>query len=279
MSTTCRAVWITPQVGWLDLPGGRFSPDASSSAALAHHGYVAWDSGITAWLPTQPQDISPDGATYVPNRGSAADIQIADARTGAVLRDIPAGDYSYILAYTATGIYAESSGGYYSVAGLWNIDPSTGTVTQLQSSSVRVQWAIVDNHVAWGISGAGTDMPTVERLDLSTGAMTEVYRESVALNLVVSGFVGSRVLVLRRDGKGLLSAFVLGQDGSTVPVAVPQTLYHADVGEGYGILQDGPAILFSGLGYGLAAYDPGHGLQVLTDAPQGMWLLGRCIAQ
>jgi len=155
-----------PPVGWLSLPSGQFSPDSSAKAGMSQSGYVAWDSGLGKWLPTQPWMISPDGAYYIPQ--DTANIQVDDARTGTVLRTVPPGDYNFVFAYTASAIYAEHTG-MNSIPGLWRIDPTTGSVTQLQTSSDSVDWALVDVNGAWGTHTTADNVTTIKRLDFSRG--------------------------------------------------------------------------------------------------------------
>ena len=219
--------------------------------------------------------ISPDGASYVSQ--DTATIEIGDARTGTVLRSIPPGNYDSVIAYTATGIYAYHTGEQV-IPGLWKIDPSTGRVTQLQSSSTPVNWSLVDDNVAWGTYTTPDNVTAVMRLDLSTGVMTNIYQPAGQHDAAVVGLVGSGVMVVVESfgNAGLVSAIVVNDDGSTAPVAVPGTLLDKTFTHR---LQDGSAIIFSGLGYGVAAYDPDHGLQLLIDTPQDMFLLGRCRPQ
>jgi hypothetical protein len=261
------------QVGWLTLPGGQFSPDSASQAGMSPSGYIAWDSGAAKWLPTQPWMISPDGSIYIPQDRTS--LQIADARTGSVLRTVAPGNYNLVFAYTASGIYAEHIG-MNTIPGLWRIDPSTGSVTQLQASADPVYWALVDANGAWGTQSTADNVTTIKRLDFSTGAITDINQPPGQDSVALVGFVGSGVLVTLASGNsGMVSAMVLNPDGSTRSVDIPPEL----LGKSFsplGDLQDGQFIFLSGLGFGLAAYDQDRGFQVLTDGPQDISLLGKC---
>jgi hypothetical protein len=236
-------------------------------------GYVAWDAGAGRWLPTQPWMISPDGSNYIPH--DTVHIQIADARTGTVLRTVLPGDYNFVFAYTASGIYAEHTG-MNSIPGLWRIDPSTGSVTQLQASADLVDWALVDANGAWGTQTTADNFTTIKRLDFSTDVITDIDQPPGQDSVALVGSVGSGVLVSFAGGNsGMVSAMVVNPDGSTRSVDVPAALLGKSFSQ-LGHLQDGPFVFFSGLGFGLAAYDQDHGFHVLADAPQDMTLLGKC---
>jgi hypothetical protein len=84
-----------------------------------------------------------------------------------------------------------------------------------------------------------------------------------------------------------LSVVVIQQDGSVAPVDVPTSMHWGALGMA---VQDGPALIFSASWstawpplpdthrWGLAAYDPDHGLQLLMEnTPADMYLLGRCM--
>ncbi len=240
---------------------------------MSRSGYVAWDSGVGKWLPTQPSMISPDGANYIAQ--DAANIQIADARTGSVLRTVLPGDYNFVFAYTASAIYAEHTG-MNTIPGLWRIDPSTGSVTQLQTSSDSVEWAIVDVNGAWGTHTTADNVTTIKRLDFSTGAITDISQPPVQDSVALVGSVGAGVLVaLAGSNFGIVAALVVNPDGSTVTVDVPAALLGKPLSP-LGHFQDGPVVFFSGVGFGLAAYEQDHGFRILADAPQDMFLLGKC---
>jgi hypothetical protein len=257
----------------LEVPAGRFSSDATATAATSKDGYVAWDSPLGKWLPTEPVMISPDGSRYIPED---APNQIADARTWATVASFPAGDYNRVIGWTAAGIYLTHIGKGF-LPGLWRIDPSSGAVTNLTPTS-QVIWEIVDEDSAWGFEWSPTNMRIIDRLDLSTGSIRHLYSESTVNEFPdASAFVGTGVLVLvsGAESSAIDSAFVLDQVGSTVAVTVPTQL-SSPFNSVMDTLQDGQAALFSGQ-FGVAAYDPSHGLQLLFESPQIIRLLGDCI--
>jgi len=275
-----------PSVGWLDFPAGKFASDPTSTVAMSKYGYVAWDSALGQWLPTRPGMISPDGTRYIPED---APNQIVDSHTGAVLVTFPSGNYNWVIGWTSAGIYETHSGKDF-LPGLWRIDPSSGTVTNL-TPTAEVIWEIVDNDAVWGFEWSPTNVRIIDRLDLATASIKHVYTAPTVNDIPDAvAFVGSGVLVLSGDESGVASTYVLGQDGSTSPIALPSQMLAP--GESIRTVQDGPATLFYGqLTGGLpgappahdwwAAYDPSYGMQVLFESPQPqgdlLFLLGDCV--
>jgi hypothetical protein len=276
-----------PPAGWLEVPKGTFSLD-QSSRELANATIVAWDAGVGRWVPTDPSYISPDGATYL-----AADRgDIVDARTGAIVRHLsgPTQVANFAIGYTATAIYFVHRG-IDPVPGLWKADISSGSLTQV--SAATGDWNLADDTAAWGVDTSANNIRTLRRLDLSTGVVTDVYTAAQnSREMLVAGFAGSGALVVTDDGRQSLVVLVAHQDGSVANVDIPTMLLHGGLGPPNGIVQDGPAVLLvavypldwpqppAGLhGWGLAAYDPDHGLQlVATNTLQDMILLGRCMS-
>jgi hypothetical protein len=239
-----------PQAGWLSIPGGEFSADPAASAAESPNGDLAWDSGIGNWLPTNPSMISPDGATYIPE--GTANIEIADARTGTVIRSIPPGPVvsptsTYaVTAWTAAGVYI-IGGGKNPVDGLWLVDPSAGRVTEVAGSAIPVPWTLVDGSAAWAARINSDNSTSFLRLDLSTGRVRSVYRTAANHWAIPVGFVGSGVFVLVSDGRFVISAVVVGADGTLATVALPTG----------------------------AAYDPVDRARIIAGRNDA-WLLGTC---
>jgi hypothetical protein len=283
---------VDPWAGWLDVPAGTYAPDPSSN--LAGAATLAWDAGVGKWLATEPSYLSPDGLDYVaegagPSVATAArvpGIEIVDARTGDIVHRTSAGVANRVVGYTRSAVYL-ISGGKYPQPGLWRIDTASGQLTQ--ASSAKGDWEVVDDTAAWGTSITPENIVTVKRLDLSTGVVSDVYKPADS-TVVVEGFAGSGVLVAMwsiGSNRGL-SVVVIHQDGSVVPVDVPAAMRYGSLDKA---VQDGPALIFSASWstswpslpdnhrVGIAAYDPEHGLQLLmTNTPQDIYLLGRCMS-
>ncbi len=291
---TCRLPVIFPhppgdtRAGWLDVPAGTYSPDPSSNLAGAT--VLAWDAGVGKWVPTEPKNISPDGMTYVAE--NVPSIEIVNARTGAITLNVPFpnGSSLYVIGYTPSTIYF-ASGGKNPAPGVWKLDTTSGSLTQV--SKADGIWDLADDAAVWG---TGFGSVTVRRLDLATGVVTDVHRfgDPGYVEVGIAGLAGSGVLVISSNagygGTELSSVVVVHPDGSVAAVDVPLALQHAALA--WGSFQDGPTVLFkayypldwpeppAGLhAWGLAAFDPDHGLQLLMkNTPPDMYFLGRCIS-
>jgi hypothetical protein len=284
---------VDPWAGWLDVPAGTYSPDPSSN--LAGAAMLAWDAGVGKWVPTEPNNISPDGLDYVaenagPSVATAArapGIEIVDARTGDIVQRTSTGVLGLrVVGYTRSAVYLSSTG-KFPQPGLWKVDTASGKLTQL--SSAKGDWKVADDTAAWGTSTTPDNIVTVKRLDLSTGVVTDVYKPAYS-TVLVAGFAGSGVLVTMwspATNRGL-SVVVIHQDGSVASVDVPAEMHYGGLDKA---VQDGPAVVFSAgwsTGWpplpdthrtGLAAYDPDHGLQLLmTNTSPDIFLLGRCMS-
>ncbi len=236
---------------------------------MTEDGYVAWDSPLGRWLPTEPNRISPDGADYM----TEDSLEIVDAAGGAVLHRIQAGAYNHLLGHTETAIYLSHTG-MYDVPGIWKIDTSTGAVTLLKSSRIPlVGWSIADDHAAWGTLSDADNNTKIVRFDLASGSFADLYHvPGREYRTAIDGLTGSGVLLSLSDGSGLRRMLVISRDGSTAEVAVPASLLGTFVAS-QNVAVDG-AVLFTG--HGVAAYDSVHGLQVIVDTPDNLYFLGGC---
>ncbi len=128
------------------------------------------------------------------------------------------------MGYTRSAVYLVSRG-KLPQPGLWKVDTASGKLTQV--SSAKNEWEVADDTAAWGTSTTPDNIVTVKRLDLSTGAVTDVYKPADS-TVIVAGFAGSGVLVTTwspGSNRGL-SVVVIHQDGSVVPVDVPAAMHY-----------------------------------------------------
>jgi hypothetical protein len=274
--------------GWLEVPDGRYTPDPTTiPVAEKAYGTMAWDPAVGQWVPTYPTWISPDGTKYVAVNRS--DIEIVDARTGATIHRIsttPNGPND-VIGYTSSAIYMDARG-KQPPPGLWKVDTTSWTLKQI--SSAARDWHMANDTAAWAYGDL-----TVSRLDISTGVVTDLYKDRSGRysRVELAGFAGSGVLlILSNDGMSGMevgSVVVLHRDGSADPVDVPPALQHADLGGGF---QDGPTVLLSASyplnwpalpaaphAVGLAAYDAEHGLQlVMGNLQSDTSPLGPCMS-
>lgn len=171
--------------GFLDLPSGSFTPVAGSDKSYA--------ASAGVWLPVQPQAISPDQLSYVEARiqqSSATPptgrLYLIDVRSRAerLLFTAPAGQMTYVLAYTSAGVFVEtlSSTGPGGTADLELIDPVTAIhravpVAQPEINAIEVVWLKIDADAAWGMLVTNAQQPTFKlmKLSLTDGSVVDWY--------------------------------------------------------------------------------------------------------
>jgi hypothetical protein len=270
---SCRLPILVPYTagevpgGWLSLPTGTFSRDPTS-AGVEPSNIIAWDQAISRWVPVQTSNVSPDGSAYLTDNGG--DFRIIDARSGATLHETRSPDHIFpnkVIAYRSDAIYLTAQG-MNPPPGVWKIDTSTGTLTQV--SAAPGYWETADANYAWGNDG----WATVRVVNLSTGVSRAVYKSSHR-TVQVAGLTSAGALVFEADTSGPFATSVVALDGTAQPVKVPDALQGKYFNEYF---QNGPEVLVSGHGFGLAAYDPAHGLQVLTTTPDNFEFKGPCVA-
>ena len=272
------------KLGWLDVPGGTFTPDPASVGHISPDSFIAaWDPAIASWVPTDPKSISPDGTRYVATNTSLK-IDIIDAKSGSTIAAIPPHyqsgpprppglDYQgvfVVLGFTPTAIFLVQAG-KNPQPGLWKIDASSWALSQVTSKGPGLGWALVDGSVVWGTRASATGYDGIDRLDTSTGVVQEV-RAPGQTDWGIAGLAGSGVLVVSDDP--FLSAEVVNVDGSSHPVDIPPALSSA--GLLTDTLQDGPDILFATT-VGLVAYDQNFGFQLLVSRSDLYEIRGRCV--
>lgn len=252
--------------GWLEVPSGRFGRDPSSLGVNSSN-IIAWDQAVKHWVPVEPSNVSPDGAAYLTDDGG--DFRIIDARTGATLHETQTHQTfpNRVVAYTPSAIYLRAEG-MNPPPGLWKLDAASGALSQV--STAPGYWETADGKYAWGTD----ESATVRILDISAGISRDIYKSS-RRTVQVAGLTTAGALVVESDTSGPFATSVVTVDGSVQPVSVPAALQGTYFN---GYFQDGPTVLLSGHGFGLAAYDPDHGLQVLTTSPDNFEILGRCVA-
>lgn len=260
-------------VGWLDVPGGTFTPDRTSVGHInPNDGSIAWDPAISGWVPTDPESISPDGTRYIAPDTSVA-IDIVDARSGSTISAISPHYQSnlgvfFVIGYTPTAIFLVQRG-KNPPPGVWKIDTSTWALSKVTSRGAT--WTLVNGSTVWGTFDGATGYGGIERLNTSTGVVQEVRSPyETRFDLAIAGLAGSGVLMVSLPS--LQSAEVVNSDGSRQPVEIPPAMNGSDLGFSF---QDGPDILFAA-SIGLVAYDPKLGFQPLVPRSDMFRILGTC---
>ena len=175
--------------GFFDFKTGTYTAAADSNTS-----YVA---SARAWLPVQPQAISPDGTSYVVTKSPsvsstppASSLYLVDVRTKAqkLLFTAPDGDGAYVIAYTSDGVYVDTLPNQPTngrqASDLLLIDPVSGSHHSVpggkpKTGVYQLAWMTISGGAAWGMALTfpnGQSQPyvvTLERLDIQTGAVAD----------------------------------------------------------------------------------------------------------
>jgi hypothetical protein len=171
-----------------DPAGGMQSAGASSARintvakpTLPGYGGLSYDSPAKRWVPTSQWLVSPDGSSYVysePTEQPAGvhtptRIHVVTVLTGADRVVYSRGATDYPIEFGLAGIYLVTGRWEASSVGLRLLDPLTGAIRVL---AITGEWSVISAGAAWGIDadlgGIGNDPHRIDRLDLTTGAVT-----------------------------------------------------------------------------------------------------------
>ena len=169
---------------------------------------AVYDRTAGRWVPGV---VSPDGSRYAySDFGKGASIvHVVDVATG---RDRALGissDSWIVLAFAADGIYLHKGFAEHIGAGLWMVNPDTGSLSTVFTDSTVVA---VTGQTAWIRAtntsdplpqppGQGPGFNELQSRDLKTSAITTwLYRSGTSLYLVYAA--GSSLLVYGYDGSG-----------------------------------------------------------------------------
>jgi hypothetical protein len=178
-----------------------------------------YDRAFSKWLPASRETVSPDGAHYAyVEIGTNSDfyVRVVDVATGK--------DHAFHELTSTTGVNPQTSvlnyanEGVYLVqgfeqlgAGLWLVNPTTGSVRQISSTlkpvavTPGVVWAQVLNPadpkpIVTG-SSAGTLPNEIDRFDLATGNQTVwLYRPGTGLGIIGFDIGGHPVITSFHSG-------------------------------------------------------------------------------
>jgi hypothetical protein len=190
--------------GFLKLPDGTFRADPTGSLNQTASGQYfvgaspalpgtfftpqrSWDAAATRWVPVQPEQVSPDGMSYVYQAGPEIHLVTVATGTDQVIYRQPSGFPPInwagprLLNFVAGGVYFSvnatyggQGGSVISVpadqVGVWRIDPAGGPAIRVVNVSVdgliapdaTALWAIADDN-------ASSPTATLMRYDLQSG--------------------------------------------------------------------------------------------------------------
>ena len=292
-----------PVSGFAGAPGGVVSFPAASyapevpenlpSVTLLPDLGDSYDQPLRRWLPVRREQVAPDGSAYAyvnfPNRSdgppNSDGVHVIDAASGQQRLLVPNRPQPalpwFITAYDSGGIYLSGryswSGGHQESvpAGLWLLDPKTGSVQTLTESE---SWLYVGGGAAWGITaplrntrhGAGSKLL---RLDLRTGSIEVWLTKDIDYELVGVDASGHPLVELNSETALRVveqpQLWLMSARDQVIPLAqspryeLPQLL-----GEGTA-LEDSHGIWITGVDADLWLYRPRSGLQLLYRFADG----------
>ena len=161
-----------------DPDGHPMLPDGEDPADVSY----TW--ALTKWLPVRQEWVAPDGMRYAYSDRLGA-LHVVDARISQD-RLVNGSKVWSVIAFRPEGVYAAVRGGSTAAAGLWRIDPNSGTVRQLQADGA---WRYVSPGAAWALTTTPPSVPppfwytpqfgpfgnTLVRLDLATNQQATLY--------------------------------------------------------------------------------------------------------
>jgi hypothetical protein len=275
MPVTSPASGSEPPGGWVTFPGGTFVRDPASLPIRLGTHVPSYDRAIEAWVPVEPPNVAPDGASYVLYENG---FNLVDARTGnrrLILSQVgpTQGSEWQVVQYASEGIYlwTGNAGMAPTVPGLWLLDPQTGRVRLIDGSHY---WGIVADGAAWALDEAGTraSASKVYRLDLRTGSVS-VLHESKTLIRLLSATPDSAMLIDYGDVGSPRLALLAGP-GLFVPVELPPAfppIYSARLAP-----QGVWLAVYGELWSGIALYVKGEGVTIMARSAFALEAAGAC---
>jgi hypothetical protein len=272
-----------------DARGGMQSAGTSSARintvakpALPGYGGVSYDSlsydsAAGRWVPTPHRLVSPDGSAYVyaePTEepagvGTPTRIHVVSVATGTDRVVYSGGATDYPIEFGAEGIYIVTARWEASSVGLRLLDQRTGFIRVL---AIAGEWRVISAGAAWGIDadlgGIGNGPHRVDRLDLTTGAVTTWYEVAGDRWVSPAGLDVHGALIIATSTSGTTDTPYV-EDFYRLP-AMSQTVHLFTAGPDKaldGFMADSHGLWFgSAYAYGgLWLYTDGTGLRLVAD--------------
>ena len=277
----CRLPISTPDgQGAFIAVGGSGAVTFIPQAAGVHY----YDRAFSKWLPASREAVSPDGAHYAyAEIGTNSDfiVHVVDVATGKdhafheLTSTTGVNFQTSVLSYTNEGVYLVQ--GFEQLgAGLWLVNPTTGSVRQISSTlkpvavAPGVVWAQVlnpadPNPIVTG-SSAGTLPNEIDRFDLASGNQTLwLYRPGTGVGIIGFDLGGHPVIssihqFRENDDPEAEVVIALGPDSN-------RSIYKGSLAKTLaGGIADAHGIWF-GSGQGIYLYSQADGLQKITNQP------------
>jgi len=267
-----------PPGGWITFPGGDFARDPASLPGRLSAHVPSYDRPFSRWVPVEYQNVAPDGASYILHNDVSLpnnDFYLVDVKTGTRKFALsgngpPQAQASWtVIEYAQEGVYLWSTG-IATVPGLWLLDLTTGTVRLVDGSHY---WAAVADGAAWALEppfGGIADTYRLYRLDLRSGAVTTWYEGSTPMRLLAPTPDGDVLVSYGDYGSGRLE--LVPSPNQLLPLDVPSDfpqIYEAFLAE--------PGVWLPFPLNGLALYERGHGVRIMTQSVSVFSVAGGCL--
>jgi hypothetical protein len=284
MPAALRTVGGNQEVlGWLSLPSGATTDDpvnhiivsgnfptgggasvpiwsTDHSPQLYGDGAATFSTSIGRWLPVGPPQVAPDGQHYVYLHPDGT-IRLAAADQSEAIVANP--NKLAPIAYTAGGVVLVQND--IASNGLWLLDPSTHSITQMTAPAGNDDWREVGGTMAWGLDSPGVlgyPAPTrvLEASIASPGPAVTTYTAPIgdSIALFASDRLGGLLVALKGTTPGLV---YVGPAGTSAPVAVPSGVAIASLGPRH--YADAHGIWFIGQS-GIFLFSPPAGFQSIA---------------
>jgi hypothetical protein len=189
------------QSGFISVPSGTFTPDPSGTYG------PTYDWAHRRWLPVLAPQVLPDGSMY------AYEVELQDrpgyqlhavwVENGAdkMIRDMPYDNAYSIVAMKPEGIYLVPIIHRSGVpGGLWLLSSTRATLAAVPGAGDN-RWQVIDKGAAWGGPVGGDSL---DRLDLTTGAVTAWFRRPIAPPMGIGSSNGPQVIGFDLSGHPLI---------------------------------------------------------------------------
>jgi hypothetical protein len=280
---SCRLPVVTDtDAGWLTFPAGTFQSDPKANVSLPHGSPFplskSYDKSFERWVPVPRDNISPDGKHY-----AYADFPAVDSSPVHVV-DLPSGnshpfnpgtppaDSAWLaIDYETEGVYLTTQpNGPTGPIGLWLLDPSNGTVRQIDNTHL---WQYISGGAAWGTSDALTGHgpgpgSRLLRMDLKTGVIASWFkRTDVEFTVAGADGAGHPILQVTKTSAPQLflitaansATILLLAPGSAVPSM--SNIIHP--------VEDSHGIWFGDTGGSISLYTPATGIKTMAQVGSG----------
>jgi hypothetical protein len=225
------------QGGFITFPAGQLADDPNGRMVVRGNGYATtvspvlsgggggfYDRAAKRWVPASPAVTAADGSAYayVTSNGTFV-AHIVDVSSGNVRSfELPSLDRPAVVDFGTRGVYLYSPSAIGGPGeGVWLLNPTTGSVTQLAAAH-RV-WAVRDGK-AWvarldprdkTVWPPGEIQPadSLAQVDLATGAETEWFYRAGAYPWMI-GLASGRPLIAVGSMSGQSEIRLIDQPGS-----------------------------------------------------------------